>query len=215
MARGEMALEQAETKADFSKAAKEFEEVIRYAPKWADGYYNLGFVQDKAGQYDESVRNLKKYLDLAPNNPDAEKVRTFMYKVEYKKDLEQSKIKKMAGKWRYMPKHGGNIFKYFYTFNFSPSYSYPNGSVTVPKCSKWTKEGNSFYYYGDCYGKVTTQILDGALSYEFYQESCPPYDSCRKTKLKYRNLKLTDDTTMQGERSQDGEAWEKAKLVKQ
>ena len=43
-------------------------------------------IQDKAGAYDEAIKNLRKYLELSPGSSDAQTVKDMIYKIEYKKD---------------------------------------------------------------------------------------------------------------------------------
>ena len=82
MVRGQAAVGIARTWQDYKIAIEEFEQAAKLAPDWPEIYYNLGVVQEKAGQYGEAVGNLKKYLALAPDASDAEQVRELVYKVE-------------------------------------------------------------------------------------------------------------------------------------
>lgn len=84
MARGQAAVEMAKSAGDYALAAKEFEQAARLAPDWADAYYSLGMVQEKAGKYSDAVTSLRQYLRLTPNTPDAQKIREQIYKLEYK-----------------------------------------------------------------------------------------------------------------------------------
>jgi tetratricopeptide (TPR) repeat protein len=84
MARGQAAVEMAKSPVDLDDAVKEFQEAARLAPDWPDPYYNLGLVQEKAGKFREAIANLKECLRLAPNAPDAAKVKEQIYKLEYK-----------------------------------------------------------------------------------------------------------------------------------
>ena len=71
---------------DFAEAAKEFSKVVRIAPWWADGYYNLAVAQEKAGQLNEAIRSLKLYLLAASASPDAEKIKRQIYALEYRQE---------------------------------------------------------------------------------------------------------------------------------
>jgi tetratricopeptide (TPR) repeat protein len=84
MARGQAAVEMVKTPEDYEAAIREFQEAARLAPTWPASYYNLGLVQEKAGKFREAVVSLKEYLRLAPNAPDAAKVKEQIYKLEYK-----------------------------------------------------------------------------------------------------------------------------------
>jgi tetratricopeptide (TPR) repeat protein len=110
MARGEAAVETAKKKSDFMNAANEFREALHIAPWFADGYYNLGVVLDKAGKYDEAILNLKLYLVGVPNARDAKKL---IYKIEYRKEEDfratikakeerkkENGIEALSGIWR-------------------------------------------------------------------------------------------------------------------
>ncbi len=115
MARGSAAVELAKDESGFRKAAYEYKEALKAAPWLAEGYYNLGIVQDKSGDYAEAVKNLKLYLFARPDSGDAAAVREMIYKIEYKKE-EASKgpaasggvpeetrkmVRNLAGKWGY------------------------------------------------------------------------------------------------------------------
>ncbi|MDD2337173.1 MAG: hypothetical protein PHD01_11410 [Geobacteraceae bacterium] len=94
MDRGQAAIEMANTPADLDDAVTEFQKAIELAPVWPDPYYNLGMVQNKMERYDDALKNLKSYLQLAPNAKDAQEVKQLINKIEYKKDKE-SKIKRV------------------------------------------------------------------------------------------------------------------------
>ena len=84
MARGRAAVQLAKDKQGFLKAANEFQQGLRLAPWWPEGYYNLGVVLDKAGKYKEAIKNLKLYLKASPNASDAKAVQNLIYEVEYR-----------------------------------------------------------------------------------------------------------------------------------
>ncbi|NPV05064.1 MAG: hypothetical protein HPY67_10075 [Syntrophaceae bacterium] len=86
LARGRAALRGAKEARDFQDAAEEFKKALLHAPWLAEGYYNLGVIQDKAGYYDDAMKNLRFYLIAAPNAPDAEKVKELVYEIEYRKE---------------------------------------------------------------------------------------------------------------------------------
>ena len=103
--RGMAAVELAKTPVDYEKAITEFEKAKSFAPNWADVYYNLGLVQEKAEKYGDAVTNLKQYLRLAPNAGDAEAVKSHINKLEYKAEtvLTISDIVEIlvsSGKWQ-------------------------------------------------------------------------------------------------------------------
>jgi tetratricopeptide (TPR) repeat protein len=84
MARGQAAMEMAKSPEDYEAAIREFQEAARLAPDWPDPHYNLGLVQEKSGKFREAIASLNEYLRLAPNAPDAAKVKEQIYKLEYK-----------------------------------------------------------------------------------------------------------------------------------
>ena len=86
LVRGKAAFKGAKEQKDFNDAADEFKKALLYAPWLAEGYYNLGIIQDKAGLYADAMQNLKFYLMAAPNAPDSEKVKELIYEIEYRKD---------------------------------------------------------------------------------------------------------------------------------
>lgn len=97
LARAQAAVELAKTPRDFELAVGELKQALRIAPWWAEGYFNLGTVQEKAGQYGDAQRNLKLYLRTAPEVADARAVETAIAKIEFK---QEHKAREDAGKQR-------------------------------------------------------------------------------------------------------------------
>jgi uncharacterized repeat protein (TIGR03803 family) len=89
MVRGRAAIEAAKTPVEFERAALEFQNALREAPWWADAYFNLGTVQEKAGQTALAVESFKRYLLAAPNARDAREVKDQIYRLEYKEELAE------------------------------------------------------------------------------------------------------------------------------
>ncbi len=89
MGRGQAAVEISKGPEDFKKAAIEFQKALKAAPWLASGYFNLGLVQDKAGQYTEAIQSFKLYLLAAPTAPDAQDVRGRIAGLEYKIQRQQ------------------------------------------------------------------------------------------------------------------------------
>lgn len=98
MARGDAAVEMAKSAGDYVLAIQEFEQAARLAPDWPDIYYKLGSVQAKIGAYAPAMKNLQRYLDLAPQAADAAKVRDEIFKLEYRRDRENL-ARRLAGTW--------------------------------------------------------------------------------------------------------------------
>lgn len=84
LARAQGAIELAKGTEDMGSAVNELEQALRLAPWWAEGYYNLGVVQDKAGRYADAVWNMKLYLRAAPDAKDVGAVEMLVAKLEYK-----------------------------------------------------------------------------------------------------------------------------------
>ena len=118
-ARGEAFFEVATDKNGFLRAAREFQAAATVAPWLARAYYDLGIVQDKAGQYKKAMQSLEFYLLAAPSAPDAREVRNLIYKIEArqeeserearkKTDVEnkQKGIEELAGIWRFLGNQG-------------------------------------------------------------------------------------------------------------
>jgi tetratricopeptide (TPR) repeat protein len=84
LARGQAAVEMAKSPEEYGSAIQEFQEATRLAPSWPVPYYSLALLQEKIGKFKEAVANLKEYLRLAPEAPDAAKIREQIYKLEYK-----------------------------------------------------------------------------------------------------------------------------------
>jgi tetratricopeptide (TPR) repeat protein len=82
--RGMVAAEMAKAPEDYRTAIAEFKQAAALAPEWPDAYYNLGLVQEKAGQLQDAAGNLKKYLKLAPNAADGDTVKSLINKLEFK-----------------------------------------------------------------------------------------------------------------------------------
>ncbi|MBN2188825.1 MAG: hypothetical protein JW699_05180 [Chitinispirillaceae bacterium] len=94
IARGRAAVKDAKEAKDFNEAAEEFKKALLAAPWLAEGYFNMGIVQDKAEQYAAAMESLKLYVVAAPDAPDGEKVKELIYEIEYR----QEKSQKEAGK---------------------------------------------------------------------------------------------------------------------
>ena len=99
MMRGIAAVEMAKSSGDYVLAALEFEKAARLAPDWPDVYYSLGSVQAKMGDAASAVKSYRRYLELAPRAPDAEKVRQEIYKLEYLHDRQQLTAA-LSGAWK-------------------------------------------------------------------------------------------------------------------
>jgi tetratricopeptide (TPR) repeat protein len=103
MYRGQAAMEVAKDVSGFQDAENEFKKAIKYAPDWADAWFNLGVAQEKAENYSGAIESFSKYLKLNPNASDSSEVEGRIYKLEYKQEKAQKaneeKKKDFSGLW--------------------------------------------------------------------------------------------------------------------
>jgi len=102
MNRGMAAAKMANSPSGYEDAIRELEQAVSFAPDWPAPYFNLGYVQKEAGKYQDALNNYQKYLELAPNAPDAAQVQTEIDQIEYKleKVSEVAKIRTwLEGEW--------------------------------------------------------------------------------------------------------------------
>jgi tetratricopeptide (TPR) repeat protein len=57
--------------ADLATAEVAFRKVLELDPAFADAYYQLGMVNVNKGANAEAITELEKYLELAPDGPNA------------------------------------------------------------------------------------------------------------------------------------------------
>jgi len=106
MARGEAKVKMGGA-GSYEAAAKEMEQAVLAAPWLADGYFNLGIVQEKAEMFGQAIQNLRLYLLAVPQSANAKAVQAKIYGLEVMRE-EQEKMQSLAGSWR---SAGGNIYK--------------------------------------------------------------------------------------------------------
>jgi len=132
--RGTAAVEMASSRQDFEAAAREFEAAARLAPAWPDVYYNLGLVREKLDDLDGAIAGFRRYLELAPQAPDAGAVRSQINKLEYQRDkqLEQLRVPALLeGAWKgFMGFGGGNRSALRF-------YQWKDGRVSVELLTGW------------------------------------------------------------------------------
>lgn len=98
MLRGQVALEMAKSPQDLRLAIRELEQAARLAPDWPDIHFNLGMVRAKAGDLGGAIASYNRYLQLAPDAVDAQKVRDEVIKLEFRQ--EQTVVRQsMSGTW--------------------------------------------------------------------------------------------------------------------
>jgi|GEM_PF-2327730 formylglycine-generating enzyme required for sulfatase activity len=93
---GKMALESAKTPADIEESMDQFKQAIKLAPDYADAYYRLGVVQEMVNKDDEAMKNLKKYLELAPDGATVKEAKHLIDKLEYKAYRKEKAIRELG-----------------------------------------------------------------------------------------------------------------------
>jgi hypothetical protein len=83
---------------EYNSAVSEMQEAVKLAPWWADGYYNLGLMQEGAEKYSDAIDSLKLYLLAAPKSPEAKAVQAKIYELQAEKE-EADKTKQLEGDW--------------------------------------------------------------------------------------------------------------------
>ena len=68
----------------FADAERYFEELLKIEPWWPAGHYNRALILGEIGNYDEAAFEMKKYLALEPEAPDARAARDQIYVWESK-----------------------------------------------------------------------------------------------------------------------------------
>jgi tetratricopeptide (TPR) repeat protein len=121
-ARGEAALELAQSPSDFQDAATEFEAALRQAPWWAEAHCDLGQVFEKAAKYQNAMLAYQGCLAASPNAPNVQDTQKKIYKMEFAADREQKqainaqvqqrdsalRLQSLAGVW--INKDSGNPY---------------------------------------------------------------------------------------------------------
>lgn len=68
----------------FADASYGFIQVLHIAPWWSDAYFNGALVLGEMGQYSDAIRGMKRFLRLAPNDPQARTAQDQIYRWEAK-----------------------------------------------------------------------------------------------------------------------------------
>ncbi len=89
MVRGKAAVKSAKSATDFRDALSEFKKALRAAPWLANGYYNLGVVQEKLEDYTGAMQSYRLYSLAAPAASDAAAVRRKVIELEYLQEKAQ------------------------------------------------------------------------------------------------------------------------------
>jgi tetratricopeptide (TPR) repeat protein len=96
--RGTAAIEAARSIDELSVAVEEFKKATELAPDMAAAWYNLGSVQAKTGELKDAIASYQRYVTLAPQAADAQKVKDEIVKLEFRLELAE-KVKSRAGTW--------------------------------------------------------------------------------------------------------------------
>lgn len=91
-------LKTARSKEDFNRVIGEYIKALKIAPWWADGYFNLALVFEKAERIDLAILNVKLYLTVKPNAPDTKAFRQKLIALEAMNE-QLAPYKAWLGKW--------------------------------------------------------------------------------------------------------------------
>lgn len=98
MVRGAAAIEAAKNLDDLAVAVDEFRMATEIAPNMAPAWYNLGSVLAKTGPVGDAVAAYRRYLTLAPDAADAQKVGDEIIKLEFHQE-RIAKEQASSGTW--------------------------------------------------------------------------------------------------------------------
>jgi len=73
----------------FGDAASDFYQALEIVPWWAGGYFNNALVLGELGDYPEAIKEMQRYLALAPDASDARSAQDQIYKWQAKTVLGQ------------------------------------------------------------------------------------------------------------------------------
>ena len=86
LVRGAAAIEMAKNLDDLAVAADEFRMATEIAPDMAPAWFNLGAVLAKTGPVNDAIAAYRRYLELSPGAPDAQKVADEIIKLEFRQE---------------------------------------------------------------------------------------------------------------------------------
>jgi len=106
---GLAAAEKARSAQEYLPAIWEFEEAARLAPDWPGAVRALGMVQRAAKKYAEAEKSFRRYLELAPNAADADRIRGLIDEMngQQGQESEVRKILEMMASGRFRRKRVG------------------------------------------------------------------------------------------------------------
>jgi tetratricopeptide (TPR) repeat protein len=97
MVRGETKLKMGGT-GSYEAAALEMEQAVLEAPWFADGYCNLGVVQEKADKFGQAAQDFRLCLSAAPKSRNAAAIQAKVYALEVMQE-EHRKMHSLQGAW--------------------------------------------------------------------------------------------------------------------
>lgn len=98
MLRGIAAVEVAKSDTELAAAEEEFLIATEISPQLATAWFNLGRVQTQRTRYKDAIASFRKYLEVAPQAEDAQKVRDEIVKIEFRQELLDKTLGR-AGTW--------------------------------------------------------------------------------------------------------------------
>ncbi len=66
----------------FERALERYLQALLIAPWWPEGHFNRALILGELERYGEAIREMKRYLNLVPNAPDARKAKDKIYEWE-------------------------------------------------------------------------------------------------------------------------------------
>jgi hypothetical protein len=74
--------ESAFNRKDFDDAAARYLDALKIAPWWPEGYFNRALILGETGRYRKAVEEMRKYLVIVPDAPDAREAQDKIYEWE-------------------------------------------------------------------------------------------------------------------------------------
>lgn len=96
---GQTAVKQVQSMVEYNLALSQFGKAVHLAPWWAEAYFNLAVVQEKAGLDEQAIRHLKLYLLAAPNAKDQPEVQRKIYELDFSKEMKRKQLQEWVGTW--------------------------------------------------------------------------------------------------------------------
>lgn len=74
--------ESAFNRKDFDEAAARYLDALKVAPWWPEGYFNRALILGETGRYRKAIEEMRKYLVIVPDAPDARAAQDKIYEWE-------------------------------------------------------------------------------------------------------------------------------------